>query len=119
MVESWEAARGGTYHLVPSEPLPMADFARAIGSVEGLRSPTLVDPARFDASTLPPLERRLHGRVSALYASYFQRDPRFDDSRFRALTGIESGPADEAYLRRLIDFCTEEGFLPAAGVLAR
>ena len=119
MVENWDAACGGTYHLVPSEPLPMADFARGIGSVEGLRSPTLVDPSRFDASTLPPLERRLHGRVSALYASYFQRDPRFDDSRFRALTGIESGPADEAYLRRLIDFCTEEGFLPAAGVLAR
>ena len=67
----------------------------------------------FDAHDLPPLERRLHRRVSALYASYFQRDPRFDDSRFRALTGIEAGPADQAYLSRLIAFCIAEGFLLA------
>ncbi|WP_226661659.1 SDR family oxidoreductase [Alteriqipengyuania lutimaris] len=119
LAEHWEAARGGTFHLVASDPLPMTDFARGIGSVDGLRSPTLVDPGQFDASALPPLERRLHGRVSALYASYFQRDPRFDDSRFRAVTGIESGPADEAYLHRLIAFCAAEGFLPAAEVLAR
>ena len=60
----------------------------------------------------------LHGRVSALYASYFQRDPRFDDSHFRAVTGLASHPADTAYLRRLIDFCVDEGFLPTASAMA-
>jgi len=69
LVENWEQAKGGTYHLVSSEPLPMAEFARGIGSIDGLHEPTLVDPAVFDARDLPPLERRLHGRVAALYAS--------------------------------------------------
>ena len=119
LVQSWQAAKGGTYHLVASEPLPMVDFASGIGSVEGLNGPTLVDPESFDPARLPPLERRLHGRVSALYASYFQRDPRFDDMHFREVTGIASPPADEAYLRRLIDFCIAEGFLPTAATSAR
>ncbi|MBB3033590.1 SDR family oxidoreductase [Alteriqipengyuania lutimaris] len=118
LVQNWEAARGRTCHLVASEPLPMADFAAGIGGVEGLHAPTLVDPTEFDPATLPPLERRLNSRVSALYASYFQRDPRFDDRNFRALTGMASRPADRAYLNRLIDFCIAEGFLPAAPVLA-
>ena len=107
------AQAGGAYHLVPSRPLPMRDFAAGIGGVEGLHVPALVDPSAFDAHDLPPLERRLHSRVSALYASYFQRDPRFDDRRFRALTGIEPGPADKAYLSRLIGFCVDQGFLLA------
>jgi len=119
LVENWDAAKGGTFHLVSSEPLPMVDFARGIGSVAGLHTPTLVDPEAFDAKQLPPLERRLHGRVSALYASYFQRDPRFDDSNLRRVTGLASRPADAAYLERLIGYCVEEGFLPTASVMAR
>lgn len=113
IVANWERAARGTFHLVPSSPLAMCDFAAGIGGVDSLHVPKLVDPAMFDAHDLPPLERRLHRRVSALYASYFQRDPRFDDSRFRALTGIEAGPADQAYLSRLIAFCIAEGFLLA------
>ncbi len=119
LVENWEKARGGTFHLVASTPLPMADFANGIGSVKGLYGPTLVDPDAFDPAALPPLERRLHGRVSALYASYFQRDPRFDDTHFREVTGIMSPPADQHYLRRLIEFCIAEGFLPTARALTR
>ena len=119
LVENWNAAKGGTYHLVPSAPLPMADFAEGMGSVEGLQAPTLVAAEDFDPRALPPLERRLHGRVSALYASYFQRSPQFDDRRFREITGLASGPADRTYLSRLIDFCIEEDFLPAAPVAAR
>lgn len=118
MVGKWADAVGGTYHLVCSEPLPMRDFAAEIGGVDGLHAPTLVDPDAFDAHALPQLERRLHGRVSSLYASYFQRNPRFDDSRFRALTGIESPPADRAWLSRLIDFCIAERFLLAEPVPA-
>ncbi len=118
LVQNWEKARGGAYHLVSSEPLPMVDFAEGIGSVEGLHEPKLLDPEAFDPAALPPLERRLHGRVSALYASYFQRDPRFDDSHFRAVTGMVSRPADRDYLSRLIDFCITEGFLPTASAVA-
>ena len=108
------AASGGTFHLVAAQPLPVHEFAAAIGGYEQFHAPDLARHDRFDASVLPAMERRPHRRVAGLYASYFQRDPRFDDGRFRALTGIESGPADRAYMQRLIDFCIADGFLPAA-----
>lgn len=118
IAERMDAAAGGTFHLVSAEPLPVQDFAGAIGLYSQFQRPKLTKQEHFDASELPPLERRLHNRVSGLYASYFQRDPRFDDSRFRELTGIVSGPADLAYMQRQIDFCIADGFLPATTAMA-
>lgn len=118
IAERMEAAAGGTFHLVSADPLPVQDFAEAIARYPQFHRPTLTDHQQFDADVLPPLERRLHNRVAGLYASYFQRDPRFDDAHFRALTGMESGPADLDYMQRQIDFCIADGFLPAATAMA-
>lgn len=112
LVERMEAAAGGRYHLVSAQPVPVAAFAAAIGSYPQFSAPTLVPPDRFDPDALPPLERRLYARVAGLYSSYFQRDPRFDDSRLRAVTGLASPPTGFDYLRRLIDYCIAVGFLP-------
>ena len=114
LAERIEDAAGGRFHLVSGAPVPVADWASAIGSYEQFRAPTYVDPAAFDPATLPPLERRLFGRVAGLYASYFQRAPRFDDRRFQALAGFGCPPTDVAYIKRLIDYCIAVGFLPAA-----
>ena len=73
----------------------------------------LYDPDSFDPAALPALERRLYKRVAGLYAAYFQRDPRFDDSAFREQAGHGCPPTGEAYIRRLIDHCIEVGFLTA------
>ena len=111
--------RGRSHRLPETVLRELAGIVRAESASHRFPARPLVDPVAFDPASLPPLERRLHGRVSALYASYFQRDPRFDDSHFRAVTGLASHPADSAYLRRLIDFCVSEGFLPTASVLAK
>lgn len=111
LAENMAAADGGRYHLVSGEPVPVATFAAAIGAYPQLSAPLLIPPERFDAAALPPLERRRHARVAGLYSSYFQHDPRFDDSRFRAITGLACPQTGPAYLKRLIDYCIDVGFL--------
>ncbi|MCL4672371.1 MAG: SDR family oxidoreductase [Sphingomonadaceae bacterium] len=106
-----DKAEGGTFHLVSAQPLPVARFTGAIGAYPHFHEPELVAPEAFDPAMLPALERRLFKRVAGLYASYFQRDPHFDDSAFRALTGLHCPPTGEAYIRRLIDHCIDVGFL--------
>ncbi|MBU0669275.1 MAG: SDR family oxidoreductase, partial [Alphaproteobacteria bacterium] len=113
IAERMEQAAGGTFHLVSGQPLPVERFAEAIGSYAHFHQPALVPPEQFDPAALAPLERRLFRRIAGLYASYFQRDPRFDDAALRALTGRACPPTGEAYIRRLIDHCIEVGFLPA------
>ena len=114
LAENMSAANGGRYHLVSAQPVPVATFAAAIGAYPQFNAPTLVAPDGFDPAALPPLERRLYARVAGLYSSYFQRDPRFDDSRLRALAGISCPPTGFEYLRRLIDHCIAVGFLQAS-----
>ena len=111
LAENMAAAAGGRYHLVSAQPVPVAVFAAAIGAYPQFSAPTLVPPDRFDPASLPPLERRLYRRVAGLYSSYFQRDPRFDDARFRSVTGFVCPPTGADYLKRLIDYCIAVGFL--------
>ena len=114
LAERTEAAAGGRFHLVSAQPIPVAAFAAAIGAYPQFHAPALVPPERFDPDALPPLERRLYARMAGLYASYFQRDPRFDDARFRAVTGLACPPTGFDYLKRLIDYCVAVGFLSPA-----
>ena len=114
LAERIEAAAGARLHLVSANPVPVADWAAAIGAYPQFTAPTYVAPEAFDPAALPPLERRLFGRVAGLYSSYFQRAPRFEDARFRALTGLACPPTDPAYLTRLIDYCIAVGFLSVA-----
>ncbi len=113
LAEKFDAAQGGAYHLVSGGPVPVEDFAAAIGSFDHFSAPVLADAANFDSSRLHPLERRLYKRVAALYAAYFQRDPRFGDANLRAVTGLEPPVMDQAMLRKLISYCIDVGFLGA------
>ncbi|WP_242140633.1 SDR family oxidoreductase [Sphingomonas sp. TREG-RG-20F-R18-01] len=113
LVEHIDAAVGSTCHLVSGAPVPIETFRAAIARIPHFATPEFVNPIDFDPTTLPPLERRLHTRVTGLYSSYFQRDPRFDDTQARALTGRKCSPADGAFLNRLIDYAIGTGFLPS------
>lgn len=114
LAETMQAAAGGRFHLVSGAPVPVGDWVAAIASYPQFTAPTLLDPRAFDPAALPPLERRVYARVAGVYASYFQRDPRFDDARFRALTGLACPATGAPYLRTLIDHCIAAGFLRSA-----
>ena len=108
------ASSGGTFHLVSGQPLPVAGFTGAIGAYSQFHEPELVAPENFDPASLPAIERRLFKRIAGLYASYFQRDPHFDDSAFRKLGGAACPVTGKPYIHRLIDYCIAAGFLPKA-----
>lgn len=117
LAERMEAAAGGTFHLVSAQPLPVERFAAAIGAYQQFSAPELVAPEAFDPAALSPAERRFYTRVAGLYASYFQRDPRFDDRRFRAVTGLACPQTGEPFIGRLIDYCIQSGFLSSPSSL--
>ena len=114
LAERMEQAAGGTFHLASGQPLPVPEFTGAIGAYPHFHEPELVAPDAFDPAMLPALERRLFRRVAGLYASYFQRDPHFDDSGFLAVGGEACPQTGQPYIHRLIDYCMRAGFLPAA-----
>lgn len=113
IAESMDRAFDRTFHLVAGRTLPIERFIRTFGAYPQFHEPALVEPEDFDPSVLPALERRLYKRVAGLYAAYFQRDPQFDDSALRELTGNVCPPTGEPYIRRLIDHCIAVGFLSA------
>ena len=113
IAQDMRRADGGACHLVSGQPIPVTVFVDAIASFPQFHRPILVEAQAFDPATLPALERRLYRKIAGLYASYFQRDPRFDDARAQAVTGTVCPPTDAAYIRRLIQFCIEDGFLSA------
>ena len=114
LAEAMPRAAGGRYHLVSGAPIAVGEWAAAIGAYPQFTAPVLVDPGSFDPAALPPAERRLFARVAARYASYFQRDPRFDDTQLRASTGLACPPTGAAFMRRLIDHSIGAGFLRGA-----
>ncbi len=116
IAQSMPDAVGGTFHLVSGQPIPVEDFTAAIAAFPQFHCPALVEPEAFDPALLPPLERRLYKRVAGLYASYFQRNPHFDARAARELTGCICPQTGAAYLHRLISYCIDTGFLPAAAI---
>lgn len=113
LAEAFEEAAGGHYHLVAGKPMEAAELARGVQRQAHLPDPAIIAPDNFDLAALPPLEQRVLGRLLATFGGYFLRDPRFDDARFRKVTGLACPPADAAWLDRLIEYAIEQDYLPA------
>lgn len=111
IAQNMRKAAGGTFHLVSGQPIPVGDFTAAIAAFPQFHRPELVEPESFDPASLPPLERRLYRRVAGLYASYFQRNPYFDDREAQGVAGRVCPPTGAPYLHTLITHCIEVGFL--------
>ena len=116
LAERMDQAAGRTVHLVSGTPVTVAalvGLAVEYPQFEFAR-PRLMAPERFDPSRLSPRSQALHRQVTAHYASYLQRDPRFCDATLRALGGRPCPPTGLAFLRRLVDRCIATGYLRAS-----
>ncbi|WP_271079522.1 SDR family oxidoreductase [Aurantiacibacter sp. MUD61] len=114
IAERMEQADGGYFHLVAESPLAAAELAHGVARVEHFPDPEVVAPEDYDPTQLRPAEQMLAGRMIGTFGPYFTRDPQFDDRQFRALTGLECGATDAAWLDRLIAYGIERGYLPSA-----
>ncbi|MEL1249237.1 SDR family oxidoreductase [Aurantiacibacter gilvus] len=119
LAERFEQAHGGHFHLVADTPLPAAELAHGIARVPHLPDPVVVEPEVLDMASLRPAERLLMGHLLDTFGPYFTRNPRFDDRRFRQVTGLACGRTDNSWLDRLIGHAIDVGFLPLAPVSAR
>ena len=114
LAENMLRAEGGAYHLVSSGPLPVSEMLAAMESFPQFSPPELVSAGTFDAEQLPALERRLYKRVAGQYASYFQRNPQFDDRSAQEMTGLLCPATGKTFFQMLIQHCIDVGFLSAA-----
>lgn len=113
IAERMEQAQGGYFHLTGCEPLPSTELAKAVGRIAHFPDPLCVTPRDYDPAILPQAEQRVAARMLGTFGSYFTRAPRFDDTKFRALTDLACPPTDTAWLGRLIAYGITSGYLPA------
>jgi len=109
-----DAANGRYFHLTAVMPLPAAALAHGVARVAHFSDPVVVGPTEYDPAALSPVEQRVASRMVATFGSYFTRNPQFDDTQFRALTGLACAATDDAWLDRLIAYGIASGYLPAA-----
>lgn len=114
LVERMDEAEGGYFHLVADEPLPAEALAHGVQRVAHFPSPEVVSPEIYNPAQLRPAERLLAARMLGTFGAYFTRSPRFDDGKFRQLTGLACPPTDDAWLDRLIAYGMARGYLPSA-----
>lgn len=108
LIERFEAASGGIFHLVSGAPTPLQALPDTLAKFPGLAAPEFVRP-----ELLGP-QGRAFTRLIAPYAPYFLRSPRFDDRAFRGLTGVSCPPVGSDWWERLVAFALEAGFIGAA-----
>lgn len=114
IAERMEDAQSGYFHLVAENALPAGELAHGVARVAHFPDPMVVPLEAYDPAALGPAEQLLAGRMLGTFGAYFTRSPRFDDSKFRALTGIACPPTDRAWLDRLIAYGMARGYLPSA-----
>ena len=114
LVGHMEQAAGQNIHLVSGSPVLVSTLTGLAAQYPHFFSPRLMSPETFDPALLTPRGQVVHRQVTAHYASYLQRDPRFADDALRALGGCSCPPTDIAFLRRLVDRCIATGYLKAA-----
>ncbi|RJY09218.1 SDR family oxidoreductase [Aurantiacibacter aquimixticola] len=114
LAERMGEANGGHYHLVANDPLPAAALAHGVARVAHFPDPRVVAPEHYNPAELRGAERMLAARMLGTFGAYFTRSPRFEDARFREVTGLACAPTDDAWLDRLIAYGIERGYLPSA-----
>jgi len=114
IAERMERAAGGHYHLVANKPIATAELAHGVARVAHFPDPQVVAPEDYNPIALRPAERLLAERMLATFGAYFARAPRFNDEKFRALTGLSCPPTDRDWLDRLIAYGLARGYLPAS-----
>lgn len=102
---------GRTFHAVGADVLSLRDVSDVLAEYPSFSVARFVPPSSFSAEDLPGIERDYYERIGALYTSYFDRRPLFDVSGATQLLGRPMPPTGMDYLRLLLDYCLESGYL--------
>ncbi|WP_067823286.1 SDR family oxidoreductase [Nocardia inohanensis] len=120
----FDRAAGRTLHAVGRDTLSLREVSDVLAEYPSFEVATFVPESTFDPADLDPIEREYYLRIGTLYTSYFKRRLVFDTTAADALLGHLSPATGKDYLRALLDYCLESGYLGAplssiADMLAR
>ncbi|RDI54348.1 SDR family oxidoreductase [Nocardia mexicana] len=105
------AVHGRTFHAVGRDTLSLREVSDVLAEYPSFHVATFVPAASFAVADLDPVEREYYLRIGALYTSYFARRLRFDTANTDALLGRPAPATGKDYLRLLLDYCLESGYL--------
>ncbi|MEV0294033.1 SDR family oxidoreductase [Nocardia sp. NPDC050710] len=110
-VLDFDSAVGRTLHAVGRDTLSLREVSDVLAEYPSFEVATFVPEATFDEADLDPIEREYYRRIGSLYTSYFKRRLVFDTTRAGILLGRPSPHTGKEYLRLLLDYCLESGYL--------
>ncbi|QIS20314.1 SDR family oxidoreductase [Nocardia terpenica] len=106
-----DTVSGGTFHALGRDGLSLREVSDVLAEYPSFRVATFVPDSAFTTAELDPLQREYFHRIGALYTSYFQRRPVFATANTEALLGRSSPATGTDYLRLVLDYCLESGYL--------
>ncbi|MBJ8345386.1 SDR family oxidoreductase [Antrihabitans sp. YC2-6] len=106
-----KSAVGGTYHAVGAADLSLRDVSDVFAEYPSFAVAKFVPAASFSIDDLERNEREYYLRIGARYTSYFGRRVGFDATNTEKLLGRRAPATGKDYLRLLLDFCLDSGYL--------
>ncbi|WP_433522476.1 SDR family oxidoreductase [Nocardia pseudovaccinii] len=110
-VLDFDSAQNRTLHALGRDTLSLREVSDVLAEYPSFEVATFVPEATFAEDDLEPIEREYYRRIGSLYTSYFRRRLVFDTARADVLLGKPSPASGKEYLRVLLDYCLESGYL--------
>ncbi|WP_433194180.1 SDR family oxidoreductase [Nocardia sp. CA-107356] len=110
-VLDFDSAQNRTLHALGRDTLSLREVSDVLAEYPSFEVATFVPEATFSEDDLAPIEREYYRRIGSLYTSYFRRRLVFDTTHAEVLLGQPSPPSGKEYLRLLLDYCLESGYL--------
>lgn len=112
-VTDFDRADGRTFHAVGAQTLSLRQISDVFAEYPSFRVARFVPKTGFDPDALDALEREYYLRIGAQYTHYFDGKRHFDTAAADELLGAPAPCTDSEYLRVLLDYCLESGYLGA------
>lgn len=108
---NFAAAEGTTFHAVGAAPISLRDVSQVFAEYPSFEVARFVPGSAFSPDRLDSLEREYYLRIGAQYSSYFEGSRDFDTTNTATVLGVQSPATGKDYLRTLLDYCLETGYL--------
>jgi thioester reductase-like protein len=109
--ETPESVRENTFHVTGANTISLREISDVFAEYPSFEIARFVPATSFSVDELDSIERDYYLRLGAQYISYFDRVRTFDDTNTKELMGVDAPDTGADYLRTLLDYCLQSGYL--------